>query len=259
MDLSIIIPVFNSSRIIKKLVSKISKSIQRKKKYEIILINDSSKDNSWQVIQNLSKKLKFIKGINLNKNYGQHTAIFVGLKYAKGKKIITMDDDLQHPPSSINQILKALEKYELCYTLYLKRKHVTWKKIVSYFNNIFSSFLFNKSFNIYLSSYRGFDGKLIPKMFKNKKNVRFIDSLLLYSTTKITSIKVRHKKRYSGKSNYKIKNLFILWFDMIENYHFFPIRFGSIIGLICYLLVRLIRINSKKVTSNIMIKNKTFN
>ena len=259
MDLSIIIPVFNSSSIIKKLVSKISISIQRKKKYEIILINDSSKDNSWQVIRNLSKKFKYIKGINLNKNYGQHSAIFVGLKYAKGKKIITMDDDLQHPPSSINQILNALEEYELCYTLYLKRKHVAWKKGVSYLNNIFSSFLFNKSFKIYLSSYRGFDSKLLPKMFKNKKNVRFIDSLLLYSTSKITSIKVKHKKRYSGKSNYKIKNLFILWFDMIENYHFFPVRFGSIIGLICYLLVRLIRINSNKAISNIEIKNKTFN
>ena len=96
-------------------------------------------------------------------------------------------------------------------------------------------------------------------MFKNKKNVRFIDSLLLYSTSKITSIKVKHKKRYSGKSNYKIKNLFILWFDMIENYHFFPLRFGSIIGLICYLLVRLIRVNSNKAISNIEIKNKTFN
>lgn len=259
MDLSIIIPVYNSSNIIRNLTKQISLNLKNQLKYEILLINDSSIDNSWEIISRLSKKFRYIKGINLKKNYGQHTAIFVGLKYAKGKKIITMDDDLQHPPSSINQILITLKKYDLCYTLYLKRKHVFWKKTVSYLNNIFSSFLFNKSFKIYLSSYRGFDSNLLPKMFKNKKNVRFIDSLLLYSTSKITSIKVKHKKRYSGKSNYKIKNLFILWFDMIENYHFFPLRFGSIIGLICYLLVRLIRVNSNKAISNIEIKNKTFN
>tara|TARA_A100001234_G_scaffold181014_1_gene163662 strand:- start:627 stop:1403 length:777 start_codon:yes stop_codon:yes gene_type:complete len=257
MDLSIIIPVYNSSSIIKKLIKEISINIRKQIKYEIILINDSSLDNSWEIIKNLSKKFKFIKGINLKKNYGQHSAIFVGLKYAKGKKIITMDDDLQHPPTSIHFILNALNKYDLCYTLYLKRKHVFWKRTVSYLNNIFSSYLFNKSFKIYLSSYRGFNSKILPKFFKNKKKIIFIDSLLLRSTSKITAIRVKHKERYKGESNYNIKNLFSLWFDMIENYHFLPIRFGSFMGLLSFFFVKLIRITSVK-SKKIEIKNKTF-
>ncbi len=258
MDLSIIIPVYNSSNIIRNLTKQISLNLKNQLKYEILLINDSSIDNSWEIISRLSKKFRYIKGINLKKNYGQHTAIFVGLKYAKGKKIITMDDDLQHPPSSINQILITLKKYDLCYTLYLKRKHVFWKKTVSYLNNIFSSFLFNKSFKIYLSSYRGFDSNLLPKMFKNKKNVIFIDSLLLYSTKNITAISVKHKKRYRGESNYNIKNLFSLWFDMIENYHFFPIRLGSIIGFVANIFVKIIRIKFLETNKKIEIKSKTF-
>ena len=128
MDLSIIIPVYNSSDIIKKLINQISLNLKKRLKYEILLINDSSKDTSWDVISTLSKRYRCIKGINLKKNYGQHSAILIGLKYAKGKKIITMDDDLQHPPSSIIQILHTLKKYDLCYTLYLKRKHLLWKK-----------------------------------------------------------------------------------------------------------------------------------
>ena len=258
MDLSIIIPVYNSSDIIKKLINQISLNLKKRLKYEILLINDSSKDTSWDVISTLSKRYRCIKGINLKKNYGQHSAILIGLKYAKGKKIITMDDDLQHPPSSIIQILQTLKKYDLCYTLYLKRKHLLWKKTVSYLNNIFSSFLFNKSIKIYLSSYRGFDSKLLPSIFKFKKKVIFIDSLLLRSTKNITAINVKHKKRYKGDSNYNIKNLFSLWFDMIENYHFLPIRLGSIIGFITYLFVKIIRINSIQSYKKIEIKSKTF-
>ena len=95
-------------------------------------------------------------------------------------------------------------------------------------------------------------------MLKNQKKIIFIDSLLLHSTKKITTIKVKHKKRYQGESTYNVKNLFSLWFDMIENYHFFPIRFGSLIGIISYFMVKLLRFNLKKFDKKIEIKQKTF-
>ena len=123
MNLSIVIPIYNSSNIIDKLINQLNLKIDNKKikKYEIILINDFSKDNSWDVIKKISKKDQRIRGINLLKNYGQHSAIFAGLKFARGKKIITMDDDLQHPPASIMSIYDKLDHYDLCYTIYLKR------------------------------------------------------------------------------------------------------------------------------------------
>ena len=182
MDVSIIVPVYNSSANLNKLLKEIGSNVKKQLNYEILLVNDFSVDDSWNIIKHLSKKNRNIRGINLNKNYGQHTAIFVGLKHARGKKIITMDDDLQHPPKSLNNIIDALDSYDLCYTLYIKRKHLIWKKMVSYINNIFSSFLFNKSYKIYLSSFRGFRSKLLPSMLKNQKKVIFIDSLLLNST-----------------------------------------------------------------------------
>ena len=245
MNLSIIVPVYNSSKILKTLVKRIKKNL-RTKNYEIIFVNDASLDNSWNEIKKISKKNKKVKGINLSENFGQHSAIFAGLKYAKGKKIITMDDDLQHPPESIEDIVSKLNKYDLCYTTYLKRKHVFWKRSISWVNNIFTSFLFNKPNHIYLSSFRGFNVKLLNQIVKDRNPIVFIDGLLLRYTKKICIIKVRHKKRFSGDSNYKFKNLFSLWFDVISNYHFYPIRIGSFVGMFSKIIILLIRILSRK-------------
>ena len=153
VKLSIIIPVFNSSKILEKLINEINSNLYEKfkKDYEIILINDFSNDNSWEIIKKISEKFDFIKGINLSYNVGQHGAIFVGLKNSNGDRIIIMDDDLQHPPQSLISIYEQLDLFDACYTLYLKRKHVFWKIFVSTLNNFFSSFIFNKPFKIYTS------------------------------------------------------------------------------------------------------------
>ena len=110
MHLSIVIPVFNSLNILNNLIKQIKFNLKFKeiKKFEIILVNDCSQDNSWNKIKELSKKNLEIKGINLSNNYGQHSSIFAGLKYSKGKIVITTNDDLQHPPSSLISIYKKL-------------------------------------------------------------------------------------------------------------------------------------------------------
>ncbi len=259
MKLSIIIPVYNSSKILVKLAYEINSFLtnELKNQYEIIFINDSSSDNSWNVIKELSKKFSFLKGINLEKNIGQHGAIFVGLQFCKGKKIIIMDDDLQHPPESLISIYNKLDNFDACYTLYIKRKHVYWKILISMTNNFFSSFLFNKPNNIYLSSLKGIRGNIKDGFISKEPKIPFIDSLILKQTKNITNIKINHQERFEGASNYSLKKLFILWFDMIENYHFYPFRFGSLIGLLAYLFVRLIRVFKKNKT-NPVIKDKTF-
>jgi len=260
MKLSIIIPVYNSSKILEKLITEINSNLSEKfeNDYEIILVNDSSKDNSWVIIKKISKVFNFVKGINLNDNIGQHGAIFVGLKYSIGKRIIIMDDDLQHPPQSLISIYEQLDLYDACYTLYLKRKHVYWKIFVSSVNNFFSSFIFNKPFKIYTSSMKGIRGDVKDRFMDHNPKIPFIDSLILKEAKKITNIKVNHQERFDGKSNYDVKKLFVLWFDMIENYHFYPLRFGSLIGLISFCIVRFLRIFNPKSSFSFEIKEKTF-
>lgn len=258
--LSIIIPVYNSSKILEELITEINLNLSKKFKndYEIILINDFSNDESWKKIKKISQEFDFIKGIDLNFNVGQHGAIFVGLKHSIGDKIIIMDDDLQHPPKSLISIYDQLDLFDACYTHYLKRKHVYWKIIVSSLNNFFSSFIFNKSFSVYLSSMKGIKGTIKERIVNQNPKIPFIDSLILKEAKKITNIKVHHQERFEGESNYDIRKLFILWFDMIENYHFYPLRFGSFIGLVSFFFVKIIRILKFKKSFSYEIKEKTF-
>ena len=107
MELSIVIPVYNSANILPELVKHIKFNLMDKvNSFELFLVNDCSKDNSWTIIKELSSNNSFIKGVNLKKNYGQHNSIMAGLNECEGKYIILMDDDLQHPPNKINDIYK---------------------------------------------------------------------------------------------------------------------------------------------------------
>ena len=260
INLSIIIPVYNSCNILEKLINEIKKNLNPtlEKNYELILVNDNSRDNSWDEIEKLSKSNSNLKGINLKYNIGQHGSIFVGLKYSKGKKIIIMDDDLQHPPKSLISINDKLDRFDACYTLYKNRQHARWKIIISVLNNIFSSFLFNKKFNIYLSSMKGIRSETKETFINNLPKKPFIDSLILKGTKKITNIEVNHQERFEGRSNYDLKKLLILWFDMIENFHFYPLRFGSFIGLIAFCFVKLIRIFKSKNKFSYTVLKTTF-
>ena len=181
-----------------------------------------------------------------------------GLNYCSGDFVILMDDDLQHPPQSLISIYDKLDLYDACYTLYLKRKHIYWKIFVSNVNNFFSSFIFDKPFKIYTSSMKGIRSDVKNKFVNQNPKIPFIDSLILKEAKNITNIEVNHQERFEGKSNYDIKKLFILWFDMIENYHFYPLRFGSIVGLISFCIVKLLRIFSTKKSFSFEIKEKTF-
>ena len=119
MNLSVVIPVYNSEKIISTLVSEIIESTKLQNlKVEIILVNDLSKDQSWEKIKFLNKKYPFVKGINLQNNYGQHNAIIAGLNFCSGEFCILMDDDMQHNPKYIIDIYNKLNSgYEICYVI----------------------------------------------------------------------------------------------------------------------------------------------
>ena len=266
MDLSIIIPVFNSENILENLIEKINESLTKNnllKDIEIILVNDFSSDGSWNKIKKLSNKFENIKGINLSKNFGQHNAIMAALNECRGVNIITMDDDLQHPPESIKDIYAELQKnYDVCYTYYLNRKHSLWKKIVSWLNNLVSSYLLNKPLKIYMSSFRGFKRNILKEILKYKGSKVYLDGLIIKSTKKISMIYVPHHERMIGNSNYNFKKLLKLWSHMAINFSTRPIRIITPFGIILkYLILIFNKIFFKKEdknTNQYSIEEKTF-
>ena len=259
MKLSLIVPVYNSSEILNELVEEINLSLKETKltgNFEILLINDYSYDDSWKIIKSLASQYKYVKGINLKENFGQHNAIMAGLNYCSGERIITLDDDLQNPPEFIINIYNKLDNFDVCYTYYKNRQHLRWKKIVSFLNNVISSFLLNKPFYIYMSSFRGLKKDIVDNIIKFKEPNVYLDSLILNSTKKIAMITVNHNNRLKGESSYTFKKLLILWSNMVINFSFYPLRIASFFGIILQFLVKLIRKKNKKIQYSIL--EKTF-
>lgn len=243
MKISIIIPIFKSELIIDKLLKKISKELSNFSKalsYEIVLVNDNGLDNCWLKIKKLKKKFRHIVGIALAKNYGQHSAVMAGLRYCTGDYIITMDDDLQHDPKYIKQLVsKLIDGYDVCYTNYKNRKHFFWKQCLSWCNNIISSHLLNKPYKLYLSSFRGIKKKIVENLIKEKNPSIYIDSIILKFASNITSISIKHRKRFKGESTYTIPKLIKLWINMARHSTIFPLRISSFFVIIFKIILNI--------------------
>lgn len=215
MKISIIIPVYNSSQIIEELICEIKK-ILKKHKYEIIMVNDFSLDESWDTIKAICNANDNIKGIDLTRNFGQHNAVMAGLNHCDGDIIVLMDDDFQHPPKFIIKLIEEIDRgHDVCYTNYINRKHSAHKIFLSKLSNIISSFIINKPINLYLSSFKSMNLKTKNILINIKNPIIYIDGKILEITNNITSIDILHQSRLSGKSNYNLRKLIILWFKLI--------------------------------------------
>ena len=156
LSISIVIPVYNSEDCLNELSLRLNDVLDRiGKDYEIILVNDSSQDNSWREIVKLCEKYIRIKGINLRKNFGVDNALMAGINYARGEIIILMDDDLQHDPADIPYLLNGLERgNDVCYGKFFSMKQSRFKKLGSWVNDKFANIIFDKPKYLYLSGYK---------------------------------------------------------------------------------------------------------
>ncbi len=137
-NLSVVIPVYNSENTLRELVDQLLEVLPEiGEQYEIILVNDGSRDHSWQVIQTLQQSKAGVVGINLMRNYGQHNALLCGTRAAKFDIVITMDDDLQHPPAEIHKLLDELQKgYDVVYGTPRKQTHGLLRNLASWFTRM---------------------------------------------------------------------------------------------------------------------------
>jgi len=240
--LSIVIPVFNSEKTINIVVDRIIETLSDHSNYEIVLVNDGSKDNSFKVCLEISKRIKYVKSIDLSKNFGQHNAIMAGLNYCSGEYIICMDDDLQTPPEEIWKLIYKLEEgYDVVFSKYKDKKHNLGKRIGSKINSIMLSMLINKPKDIYLSSFFIFKKFLVKEIIKNKESRPYIWGYIIRNTNSIGNVEVKHKKRSIGKTNYNFIKLVQLFFNGFINFSIKPLRvlliLGFVLGFISLILI----------------------
>jgi glycosyltransferase involved in cell wall biosynthesis len=235
-ELSIVIPVYRSAQILPELVRQIDAAMREAgmdSRFELVLVNDASPDESWPVIRKLAQEYAFVRGICLARNFGQHSATMSGLHRARGDIIVIMDDDLQHPPGSIMTLVQAVrDGSDVCYTRYVGRQHVLWKRLGSRFNDWVATFLLKKPAGLYLSSYKAMHRSVARQVLRYDGPYAYIDGLILDATRSITSVPIEHAARRAGEGNYGLRRSISLWLRMATSFSVVPLRIASLMGLL---------------------------
>lgn len=231
-SLSVVIPVFNGSQTIGEVVSRvINVCASRKYEFEIILVNDGSRDNSWEVIRHLAEQEHSVTSINLAKNYGQHTANLCGFRASRNNYIITLDDDLQNPPEEIpNLVDKATAGYDLVLGMFAAKKHNSARKAGSKIIQCLNKIIFNVDEDLILSNYRCIHRSVIKPIISTRHYRPYIPGLLLEHSCNRVNVCVKHGPRKHGSSNYTLVKIIKLTSDLLFNHSTIPLRFVAAIG-----------------------------
>ncbi len=233
-DFSIVVPVFNSENTLDELFSRIKRILdEANKKFEVIFVEDGSKDSSWEVLCNLKEKNpEIISAIRLSQNYGQHNATFCGLSFAKGNDIITIDDDLQNPPEEILKLIDTANKthMDVVYGLYAKRRQSFARNVATGMAQTTSKISHEGVSKV--SSFRLIKKNLVDKILSHNHHFIIIDEILSWYTSDIAYVIVDHKKRAKGKSAYTPGKLFRLAANIVFYYSNLPLQIMIYGGLL---------------------------
>lgn len=236
--ISIVIPCYCSEMFLEHTVNNLFNAIKTISNYdyEVILVDDCSKDQTYKVIQNLSKKYNQIKGLKLSINAGQHNALMAGMNYVTGDYIICMDDDGQTDPLQMFKLVDKLnEGYDVVYARYTHKKHNFLRNIGSQLNEYMAAYLINKPKELYVSSYFIMKRFVLEEILKYHYPYTYIIGLILRTTQNITNVDIVHKERKVGKSGYNFKKLLGLWLNGFTAFSVKPLRIATIFGVLCSL------------------------
>ena len=238
MNYSVVIPVYKGQDNLPALVARLEMVCSGLGgDYEIILVNDGSPDQSWEVILALVGKNPCVHGINLMRNYGQHNATLCGIRSARYEVVITMDDDLQHPPEEIHLLLEKLEQgYDVVYGVPHKMPHSWWRNLGSMLTKLVVASAIGMKTVRDVSAFRAFRTDL-RKAFDGYDNPDvMMDVLLSWGTTRFSVVAVDEQPRSAGKSNYSVGQLLRMSLLYLTNFSTKPLRFSNIVGFVFTLI-----------------------
>lgn len=232
MNISVVIPVYNSAKTLDAIVKRLRLMLEEgSEEHELIFINDGSADESWNVIRGLASRYSWIQGINLMRNYGQHNALLCGIRAARYEIIVTMDDDLQHPPEEVPKLVAKLEEgFDVVYGRPEREQHGFWRDIASRVSKLVMKTTMGVPDARNTSAFRVFRSDIRNAFAAYQCPFVSIDVLLTWGTKRFAAIPVRHDERQDGFSNYTFKKLIIHALNMTTGYSTLPLRLASVLG-----------------------------
>jgi undecaprenyl-phosphate 4-deoxy-4-formamido-L-arabinose transferase len=241
--------VYNSENSLPELINRLESTLRAaSSRFEVVLVNDGSRDRSWDVISQIAQDSDWVRGIDLMRNYGQHNALLCGIRMAKNAIIVTIDDDLQHPPEEIPKLLdKLAEGYDVVYGTPQKEQHGLWRDLASLVTKLALRTAMGAQTARKVSAFRVFRTNLRDAFANYQSPFISIDVLLTWGTTRFASIPVRHEPRQVGASNYTFIKLATHALNMMTGFSIWPLQLASMIGflftflgivILAYVLVR---------------------
>lgn len=234
LELSIVVPVYNSASTLGSLLERLTQTIAAiTQSYEIILVDDGSRDDSWAAIQNLRVNYsEHLVAIQLMRNYGQHNALMCGLGVARGEFVVTMDDDLQNPPEEIPKLLAHIKQHglDLVYGCPSKRNHAAWRNLGSTIVWHFYRTVFRNP--VTPTPFRIMRHQMAQSVMFYDLNFTYLDGLLAWCTSRIAGIEVEHVARAQGRSGYSLGKLLGLALNLYTNFSLIPLQIVSGVGFV---------------------------
>jgi undecaprenyl-phosphate 4-deoxy-4-formamido-L-arabinose transferase len=228
----VVVPAYNSELSLPLLVRRLEPVLDAvATDYELIIVDDGSRDGTWAVIEAQAREHPWVKGVHLMRNYGQHNAVLCGIRLAQNEVIVTLDDDLQHPPEEIPKLMEKLtDDKDVVYGPPAQETHGLWRDLASQVTKValqsaMGAPIARKAgpFRVFRTTVRdafaGYDGPYVS-----------IDVLLTWGTTRFDAVPVRHEPRTLGKSNYTFRKLVVHAVNMITGFSTVPLQVSSLIG-----------------------------
>ncbi|MBN9121223.1 MAG: glycosyltransferase family 2 protein [Planctomycetes bacterium] len=234
---SVVVPVYNSEQTLPELVGRLIAVMQaRGVAFEIILVNDSSRDRSWAVACQLAAG-SFVRAVDLMRNFGQHNALLCGIREARYEVTVTLDDDLQHPPEEIPRLLDALDGgYDVVYGAAEELPHGIFRNLASATTKVALQVAMGAETARRVSAFRAFRTRLRDAFARFAGTFVSVDVLLTWGTTRFGHTFTRHEPRRVGRSNYTLRKLVVHAVNMITGFSTRPLQLASLLGFSLTLL-----------------------
>ncbi|MEN6509617.1 MAG: glycosyltransferase [Smithella sp.] len=224
--ISVVIPVYNEEANLAALMSRLLPVMNEMgKSFEVILVDDGSKDNSLNLLKEFTASPN-VKVVELTRNYGQHAAIMAGFSIVRGDMIITMDADLQNPPEEIPNLVRVMEEggYDVVGTIRKGRKDSFLRIFPSKIINMVARKITGVSMRDWGCMLRAYSRPVVERMIECHEQATFIPALATVFAKRVTEIEVSHEERFGGKSNYPLRKLINLQFDLVASFSNLPIK-----------------------------------
>ena len=236
--LSIVIPLFNAALTLPTLCQELS-GLEVAGGFELVLVNDGSSDQTEAIALKLTQESRIpMTFLSLSRNFGEHNAVLAGLRASTGRYVVTMDDDLQNPPSEVLKLLSVAEaeQRDVVYAIYERKEHAWWRNVGSRLTNIIADYVVQKPGKLYLSSFRCMTRLVADEVARSRTPLPYIDGLIFQITQNAGAVSVRHVERGQGRSGYTLRKLVRLWMSMLVNFSVLPLRLMTLAGLITSVL-----------------------